>query len=189
MRTWGIGYAEGDKRAIEAAKQAIQSPLLETTIDGARGVLINVTGGSDLGLAEINESALLIQEAAHPEANIIFGADISDDLGEGVRITVIATGFENQEAMLSGDFTTRGEYVLRKAAARHPRQQPANKAARRGRPDRSGFAQAGRHRRADVPAWIDPQIPQAGLTDISKKTAEGRNEPLVSGETRGFSAF
>lgn len=101
----GIGYAEGDKRGVEAAKQAIQSPLLETTIDGARGVLINVTGGADLGLAEINEAALLIQEAAHPEANIIFGADISDDLGDGVRITVIATGFENQEAMMSGEMT------------------------------------------------------------------------------------
>ena len=90
----GIGYADGDKRALEAARQAIESPLLETTIDGAKGVLINVTGGPDLGLAEINEAALLIQDAADPEANIIFGADISEDMGDGVRITVIATGFD-----------------------------------------------------------------------------------------------
>ena len=90
----GIGYADGDKRALEAARQAIESPLLETTIDGARGVLINVTGGPDLGLAEINEAAHLIQDAADPDVNIIFGADISEDMGDGVRITVIATGFD-----------------------------------------------------------------------------------------------
>lgn len=90
----GIGYADGDKRALEAARQAIESPLLETTIDGARGVLINVTGGPDLGLSEINEAAHLIQDAADPDANIIFGADISEEMGDGVRITVIATGFD-----------------------------------------------------------------------------------------------
>lgn len=89
----GIGYADGDKRALEAARQAIESPLLETSIDGARGVLINITGGPDLGLAEIDEAASIIHEAADPDANIIFGADISDDMGDGVRITVIATGF------------------------------------------------------------------------------------------------
>jgi len=94
----GIGYADGDKRAIEAARQAIESPLLETTIDGARGVLINVTGGPDLGLSEINEAAHLIQDAADPDANIIFGADISEEMGDGVRITVIATGFDGTVA-------------------------------------------------------------------------------------------
>ena len=94
----GIGYADGDKRAIEAARQAIESPLLETTIDGARGVLINVTGGPDLGLSEINEAAHLIQDAADPDANIIFGADISEEMVDGVRITVIATGFDGTVA-------------------------------------------------------------------------------------------
>ena len=89
----GIGYAEGDKRALEAARQAIESPLLETSIDGARGVLINITGGVDLALSEINEAATLIQEATDPDSNIIFGADISEEMGDGVRITVIATGF------------------------------------------------------------------------------------------------
>ena len=90
----GIGFAEGEKRAMEAARQAIESPLLETSIDGAQGVLINVTGGTDLALTEVNEAATLIGEAADPEANIIFGADITDDMKDGVRITVIATGFD-----------------------------------------------------------------------------------------------
>jgi cell division protein FtsZ len=94
----GIGYADGDKRALEAARQAVESPLLETTIDGARGVLINVTGGPDLGLSEINEAAHLIQDAADPDATIIFGADISEEMGDGVRITVIATGFDGTVA-------------------------------------------------------------------------------------------
>ena len=94
MAHMGIGYADGDKRAAEAAHQAIESPLLETTIDGAKGVLINVSGGLDLGLMEINEAARIIQEAADPDANIIFGADISEEHGDGVRITVIATGFD-----------------------------------------------------------------------------------------------
>lgn len=91
----GIGYAEGDKRVLEAARQAIESPLLETSIDGARGVLINVTGGPDVGLTEITEAGTLIQEAADPDANIIFGADISEEMGEGVRVTVIATQFDS----------------------------------------------------------------------------------------------
>ena len=92
----GIGFAEGEKRAMEAARQAIESPLLETSIDGARGVLINVTGGTDLALTEVNEAATLIREAADPEANIIFGADITEDMKDGVQITVIATGFDSE---------------------------------------------------------------------------------------------
>ncbi len=95
MAHMGIGTASGDKRAVEAAKQAVESPLLETTIDGARGVLLNITGGTDLGLMEIEEAAKLVQQAADPEANIIFGAGIDDTMGDAVRITVIATGFEN----------------------------------------------------------------------------------------------
>lgn len=90
----GIGLGSGDSRTIEAAKQAIESPLLETTIEGARGVLLNITGGPDLGLLEINEAAYLVQQAADPEANIIFGAGIDENLGDQVRVTVIATGFD-----------------------------------------------------------------------------------------------
>jgi len=90
----GIGRARGDDRAIVAAEQAIASPLLEASMDGAQGVLLNISGGSDLGLFEINSAAELVADAAHPEANIIFGAVIDDALGDEVRVTVIAAGFD-----------------------------------------------------------------------------------------------
>ncbi|MEU7818353.1 cell division protein FtsZ [Pseudonocardia sp. NPDC049154] len=90
----GIGSARGEGRAVQAAGKAINSPLLEASMDGAQGVLLSIAGGSDLGLFEINEAASLVQEAAHPEANIIFGTVIDDSLGDEVRITVIAAGFE-----------------------------------------------------------------------------------------------
>jgi len=90
----GIGRASGENRAAEAAKQAIQSPLLETSIAGAKGVLLNITGGSNLGLLEVNEAAELVAEAADQDANIIFGAVINEDFKDEIRITVIATGFE-----------------------------------------------------------------------------------------------
>jgi cell division protein FtsZ len=93
----GIGSARGDDRAVAAAEMAISSPLLEASIDGARGVLLSISGGSDLGLFEINEAAQLVSEAAHPEANIIFGAVIDDALGDEVRVTVIAAGFDGGE--------------------------------------------------------------------------------------------
>lgn len=93
----GIGNASGEKRAAEAARQAIESPLLETSINGARGVLMNITGGPDLSLLEVNEAAELISENVDPEANIIFGADIDEAMGDALRITVIATGFDRAD--------------------------------------------------------------------------------------------
>jgi len=90
----GIGSARGDDRAVAAAEMAISSPLLEASIDGAHGVLMNISGGSDLGLFEINEAAQLVADAAHADANIIFGAVIDDALGDEVRVTVIAAGFD-----------------------------------------------------------------------------------------------
>ncbi|MGH3411505.1 MAG: cell division protein FtsZ [Marmoricola sp.] len=90
----GIGSARGDNRAVEAAELAVSSPLLEESIDGAQGVLLSIAGGSDLGLFEINEAAAMVSEAVHAEANIIFGATIDDALGDEVRVTVIAAGFE-----------------------------------------------------------------------------------------------
>ena len=90
----GIGSASGETRAIDAARQAIQSPLLETSIQGAKGVLLNVTGGPNLGLFEVNEASTLVMESCDPEANVIFGASIKEDLGDEIMITVIATGFE-----------------------------------------------------------------------------------------------
>ena len=91
----GIGRASGENRAAEAARQAIHSPLLETSIEGAKSVLLNITGGSDLGIFEVNEAADLVFQSADPDANIIFGAVIDDNLENEIRITVIATGFEN----------------------------------------------------------------------------------------------
>ena len=93
----GIGSARGEDRARRAAELAISSPLLETSIDGAMGVLLSVAGGSDLGLFEINEACELVQSAAHPDARIIFGTTIDDALGDEVRITVIAAGFSGGE--------------------------------------------------------------------------------------------
>ncbi len=97
MAHMGIGTAAGEKRASEAAKQAVESPLLETSIDGAKGILMNITGGPDLSLLEVNEAAELIQQSADPDANIIFGADIDESMGDALRITVIATGFDKAE--------------------------------------------------------------------------------------------
>ncbi|TEX50430.1 MAG: cell division protein FtsZ [Actinomycetales bacterium mxb001] len=90
----GIGSARGEERAVEAANAAISSPLLEASIEGAHGVLLSISGGSDLGLFEINEAARMVSDAAHPDANIIFGAVIDDTLGDEVRVTVIAAGFD-----------------------------------------------------------------------------------------------
>ncbi|MGL4913806.1 MAG: cell division protein FtsZ [Romboutsia sp.] len=96
----GLGSATGENRSIEAARQAIQSPLLETSIKGAKGVLLNITGGSNLGLFEINEASTLVQESCDAEANIIFGASIKEDLGDEISITVIATGFDDGADMV-----------------------------------------------------------------------------------------
>lgn len=101
MAHMGIGRASGENRAEDAAKQAIQSPLLETSIEGARGVIINITGGTNLGLHEVNTAAELIQRSVDPEANIIFGAVIDESLDEDILVTVIATGFENDRNPLS----------------------------------------------------------------------------------------
>ena len=90
----GIGIATGENRAVDAARAAVMSPLLEVNIQGARGILFNVTGGSDLGLFEVNEAAEVIKEAADPEANIIFGTVIDDRMRDEVKVTVIATGFD-----------------------------------------------------------------------------------------------
>ena len=107
----GVGYAAGEGRASTAARSAISSPLLEASIEGARGMLINISGPSDVGLFELNEAAEIVTEAAHPDANIIVGAVVDDALGDEVRITVIAAGFDRFE----------GE-----AGARAPRARAAN---------------------------------------------------------------
>ena len=100
----GIGISAGDNRAHDAAKAAISSPLLESSIEGAQGVLLSIAGGSDLGLFEVNEAAQAVAEAAHPEANIIFGAVIDDSMMDQIRVTVIATGFEGRRRQESMQF-------------------------------------------------------------------------------------
>ena len=97
MAHMGIGMASGENRGIEAAKQAVESSLLETSINGARGLIINITGGPQMGLKEVNEASEFIRNFADPGANIIFGAGIDDELGDAIRITVIATGFEGAD--------------------------------------------------------------------------------------------
>src|SRR6266566_5095882 len=109
----GIGSARGDNRAISAAELAIASPLLEASMEGAHGVLLSISGGSDLGIFEINEAASMVADSAHPEANIIFGAIIDDALGDEVRVTVIAAGFDG------------GQPTYRPADSRRPETSPA----------------------------------------------------------------
>ncbi len=94
----GIGQASGDERAVTAARAAISSPLLEAAIDGARGILLNITGPSELGLFEVNAAAEIVHGVAHPDANIIFGTVIDDEMGDEVKVTVIAAGFDRWEA-------------------------------------------------------------------------------------------
>jgi len=106
-----VGKADGDDRARRAAEMAISSGLLDVTIDGARGILFNITGGQNLSLFEVNEAAAIIRESAHPDVNIIFGAQIDENMGDEVRVTVIATGFEQSRA-------------ARKIEAQMPQRQP-----------------------------------------------------------------
>lgn len=117
----GIGAATGENRAAEAARKAIQSPLLETSIDGARGIIMNITGGANLSLYEVNEAAEIVISASDPDVNMIFGASIDESLKEDIKVTVIATGFEH-----------RGSQVLRRspstgtAEAQPETRQPSN---------------------------------------------------------------
>ena len=101
MAHMGVGRASGENRAEDAAKEAIQSPLLETSIEGAKGVIINITGGDNLGLHEVNTAAELVQRSVDPEANIIFGTVTDESMGDEIQITVIATGFEKNEPISS----------------------------------------------------------------------------------------
>lgn len=99
----GVGSARGDDRVMSAAQQAINSPLLESTMEGAKGVLLSVAGGSDLGLQEVNEASTMVEEKADSEANIIFGTIIDDNLGDEVRVTIIATGFDAEANVLANN--------------------------------------------------------------------------------------
>jgi cell division protein FtsZ len=116
----GIGSARGDDRAVAAAEMAISSPLLEASIDGAHGVLLSIQGGSDLGLFEINEAAQLVANSAAPDANIIFGAVIDDALGDEVRVTVIAAGFDESQTGRARSARTGSNYSVSPASQDGP---------------------------------------------------------------------
>nr|WP_231713527.1 cell division protein FtsZ [Arthrobacter sp. zg-Y769] len=161
----GIGSARGEDRAVKAAELAIASPLLEASIDGAHGVLLSIQGGSDLGLFEINEAARLVQEVAHPEANIIFGAVIDDALGDEARVTVIAAGFDQVDVT--------SQPAQHKPA--EPAAPPASAAAAGGfgaaAPASAGLSAWSQrsHQHSDVPAdaGFDIDLPAVVESDLS----------------------
>ncbi len=126
----GVGRAAGKAKAEEAARMAVASPLMETSINGARGVLINITGSADMDLEDVETAASLVQEAAHPEANIIFGATFDDTLEDEIRVTVIATGFEDNA--LNGDAAPAAQQSA--APANNPAFTPVRPAPGRERP-------------------------------------------------------
>ncbi|MFM8527847.1 MAG: cell division protein FtsZ, partial [bacterium] len=109
----GVGVGSGENRAVEAARNALTSPLIEEKIDGAKGVLLNITGGEDLGLFEVNEAARLVMETADPNANIVFGAVVDSMMREECRVTVVATGFEGFEMIARAPQITRREVKRR----------------------------------------------------------------------------
>ena len=139
----GIGSARGEDRSVAAAEMAVSSPLLEASIDGAHGVLLSIAGGSDLGLFEINEAAALVAEAVHPEANIIFGATIDDALGDEVRVTVIAAGFDGGMPKRRDEGTVLRREPKPAPAAQAHDVRPADRADAERRPVRR--RRPGRH--------------------------------------------
>jgi cell division protein FtsZ len=155
-----VGRASGEDRAHKAAESAISSQLLDVTIDGARGILFNVTGGSDMTLFEVNEAAAIIKETAHPDVNLIFGAVVDPDMGEELRITVIATGFE-QPAM-SPQMRSQAHS---RAREREPRRQPAMSTA-------SLFGGRGQERQEPRRQPAPDNAPQAETPTISASPAE-----------------
>lgn len=154
----GIGSSRGEGRAIKAAESAINSPLLEASMEGARGVLLSIAGGSDLGLFEINEAASLVQEAAHIDANIIFGTVIDDSLGDEVRVTVIAAGFDGGT----------------------PVRRPAEQVAAVGR-GAIGVGRAGEIGRSAAAPVEEPVSPPP-----ARETVEPREQPKEAREMGGF---
>jgi cell division protein FtsZ len=120
-----VGHSDGDDRARSAAENAISSGLLDVTIDGARGILFNITGGADLTLFEVNEAAAIIKESAHPEVNMIFGAQVDESMGDEVRITVIATGFEQSRVQQRMQQNTPRQSAPPRSQPAEPQQRPA----------------------------------------------------------------
>ncbi|HEY7989546.1 MAG TPA: cell division protein FtsZ [Lapillicoccus sp.] len=165
----GIGSSRGEDRAVQAAELAISSPLLEASIDGAHGVLLSISGGSDLGLFEINEAARLVQEAAHPEANIIFGAVIDDALGDEVRVTVIAAGFDGGGPVKRGSSEDRGLGAVQNA-------RPATNGAQTN----GSYPSPVTHRSTVPPVHEEPEpVPAAAPVGSGADAAEAAPRPAA----------
>jgi cell division protein FtsZ len=141
----GIGMGQGEKRAIDAAAQAVSSPLLETTLEGAKSILLSITGGHDLSLWEVNEAAQAVAEAAHPDANIIFGAMVDENLEEQVWVTVVATGYGDKRPART-DERSGDERAARGSGLREPAGEP--RVSRMRRPERDSRIDV------DVPEFI-----------------------------------
>jgi cell division protein FtsZ len=131
---------------VQAAQSAVSSPLLETSVDGARSILLSITGGSDLSLMEVSEAAKIVQEAAHPDANIIFGANIDDTVGDEVWITVIATRFDGRGRRSDGGESERREIGTAATANRRPAERRAGTA--------KSFESRPRDFELDVPEYV-----------------------------------
>ena len=176
----GVGRAAGKNKAEDAAKMAVSSPLMETSIDGARGVLINITGSKEMGLDDVEAAAMLVQGAAHPEANIIFGASFDESLDDEIVVTVIATGFdEKKPETVKNRRAARREPLHRRARAR---REPEG--ARGGpRPGR-GWRGSVRHdfRRSSISNFMRNQEPadtSAALLSFRRERRDIRNGDFV----------
>jgi cell division protein FtsZ len=170
----GIGSSRGEGRAIKAAEAAINSPLLEASMEGARGVLLSIAGGSDLGLFEINEAASLVQEAAHIDANIIFGTVIDDSLGDEVRVTVIAAGFDGGTPARRPVEAGPGQQQSQQSQGQQNPQQGsrpgaigAGRAGELGRPDRDGADEAPVREPAPASSGLPPAGGAARSVDVA----------------------
>jgi cell division protein FtsZ len=145
----GIGMGTGDSRAAYASEQAVSSPLLETSVEGARSILLSITGGPDLTLLEVSEAAKIVQGAAHPDANIIFGANVDDDLGDQIWVTVVATRFDGNGRRADGRATQEGRAV-----------GTASTSGRRREERRAGTAKSFESRPSDLDLDVPEFLPK-----------------------------
>jgi cell division protein FtsZ len=171
----GIGSARGENRAVEAAELAVSSPLLEESIDGAQGVLLSIAGGSDLGLFEINEAAAMVAEAVHADANIIFGATIDDALGDEVRVTVIAAGFEGGRPKRREE--SHGLRPRPAQAAQKPQTQAETLAAARALAEQRKAAEPAAPRREPVTVGAQGSASEAGGS-VSQRPTKASTHPV-----------
>ncbi|WP_454199114.1 cell division protein FtsZ [Nocardia sp. Marseille-Q1738] len=165
----GIGSSRGEGRSVKAAEAAINSPLLEASMDGAHGVLLSIAGGSDLGLFEINEAASLVQEAAHIEANIIFGTVIDDSLGDEVRVTVIAAGFDGGgPARRTFDAASRG--TIGSARSGEIGHRSVGEISSRGADSSASTSGTSTSSRGAVPSYRDTERPRTSAEPTATTT-------------------